>query len=308
VSSGVDTYTSVAASADGWRLVATLASMKTTLWLLSGAGAEAAAPSSTGTRMPLSTGSGFAPRLGPGYVVYVSSADGSDSIWKQQGDTATQLWTAPNARIVGAPSIDPGGRRVAFSVRQSGHALMYVINADGTDATIVDKSRDWQGGPAWTPNGRSITAAALESGVPHLFTVPLEGGAPAPLGHEQALDPVWSPDGRFVVFSGADIGTTFPLKAIAADGTSHVMPSLTLSRGARHLRFISGDALVVLKGDIRHKNLWSVDLRTGAEHQLTNLPSDFEVRDFDLSPDGREIVLERAQAHSEIVLIDVPRH
>jgi Tol biopolymer transport system component len=305
VSSGVDTYTSVAASADGRRLVATLASMETTLWRLSGAAAVAA--SSTGSRMPLTTGSGFSPRLGAGYVVYVSSQGGSDSIWKQQGDAATQLWTAPDARIVGGPSIDSAGHRVAFSVRQSGHALMYAMNADGTGATIVDRSREWQGSPAWTADGHSITAAALDGGVPRLFTVPLDGGRPAPLGHEPALDPVWSPDGRFVVFSGADIGTTFPLKAIAADGTPHVMPNLTLSRGARHVRFLPGNALIVLKGDIRHKNLWSVDLATGAEHQLTNLPSDFEVRDFDISPDGLEIVLERAQAHSEIVLLDVPR-
>jgi hypothetical protein len=41
---------------------------------------------------------------------------------------------------------------------------------------------------------------------------------------------------------------------------------------------------------------------------LTDLAPDFNVRDFDVSPDGREIVLERVQEHSDVVLIDLARH
>ena len=52
---------------------------------------------------------------------------------------------------------------------------------------------------------------------------------------------------------------------------------------------------MLLRGDIQHKNLWLVDLETGTERQLTNLVPDFDVRDFDISPDSREVVLERVQ-------------
>ena len=62
-----------------------------------------------------------------------------------------------------------------------------------------------------------------------------------------------------------------------------------------------------MRGEIQHKNLWLIDLETGAERQLTNLASDFNVRDFDVSPDGREIVLERVQERSGVVLIDLAR-
>jgi hypothetical protein len=37
------------------------------------------------------------------------------------------------------------------------------------------------------------------------------------------------------------------------------------------------------------------------------MPADFDVRDFDISSDGREAILERAQARSKVVLIDRPR-
>jgi hypothetical protein len=40
---------------------------------------------------------------------------------------------------------------------------------------------------------------------------------------------------------------------------------------------------------------------------LTNLPPEFDIRDFDISPDGREVVIERAQERSNVVLLDLPR-
>ena len=53
--------------------------------------------------------------------------------------------------------------------------------------------------------------------------------------------------------------------------------------------------------------LWLIDLNTGAERQLTNLTPEFDIRDFDISPDGREVVLERVQEHSDVVLLELPR-
>jgi hypothetical protein len=40
---------------------------------------------------------------------------------------------------------------------------------------------------------------------------------------------------------------------------------------------------------------------------LTNFTPDFEIRDFDISQDGREVVLERVQEQSDIVSVDLPR-
>jgi hypothetical protein len=64
---------------------------------------------------------------------------------------------------------------------------------------------------------------------------------------------------------------------------------------------------VLLRGEIQHKNLWLINLETGAERQLTNLPPEFDIRDFDVSADGREVVLERVQERSDVVLLDLPR-
>jgi len=304
---GVDRYTSLGASADGRRLVATVASPRRSLWRTPIG--ETPADESTAVRTSLTTGTGFAPRLGPNFLLYVTAGGtNSESIWKLADGVTTELWTATGARVLGGPAISSDGRQIAFSVRLGAKTLLYAMQSDGTNARVVVDSLELQGAPAWTPDGQSITSAVVERGTPRLFRIPLDGGAPSALTQEYSIDPVWAPDGGFVVYSGPDIGTTFSIQAVSSDAAPHPLPSLTLTRGARHLTFLRGrQALVLLRGEIQHKNLWLIDLETGTERQLTNFTPDFEIADFDISPDGREIVVERVQEQSDVVLLDLPR-
>lgn len=303
VSAGLERYTSLAASADGRRLVATLANPKSTLWRLPIA--DTPAEALPATAISLTTGPGFSPRLGPGYLLYASSKGTGDGIWKLANGAATELWSAPQARVIGGPEIARDAQSIAFSVEQRGKTLLYVMKADGTGARVVAESLDLRGAPAWAADGQSIASAANVDGTPHLFRIALDGVA-VPLVKEYAIDPVWSPRGDFLVYSGADVGTTFPVKAVTAAGQPYTIPTLSLTRGSRRLRFFRGrPVLLVMRGEVHHKDLWLVDLETGAERQLTSLPPDFDVRDFDVSADGREIVLERVQDLSDIVLIDL---
>ena len=310
LTSGVDRYTSLAASADGRRLAVTVASPKRTLWRMKIAESNRETP--TATQIPLTTSTGFSPRLGANYLLYVSATGTSESIWKLVNGNGMELWSGVGAQIFGGPAVSPDGRNIAFSMRKDGKALLFVMQADGTNARIVTDSLNLQGAPAWEPDGQSITSAVEEHGVPHLFRVPVNGGSPVPFVKEYSVDPAWTPDGRFVVYSGPDIGTKFSVKAAAAESaahaTPHAMPALTLTRGARHLSFLNGGrALVFLRGEIQHKDLWQIDLETGTERQLTHLAPDFHIRDFDISPDGGEVVLERVQERSDVVLLDLPR-
>ncbi|MBA2602619.1 MAG: PD40 domain-containing protein [Acidobacteria bacterium] len=303
---GLESYTSLAASTDGRRLVAALTRRQETFWRFPIT--DTPTTLSTARRIPLTTGSGSAPRLGPGYLLYVSSKGESDSIWKLQGEVATELWSAPGTRIIGPPAVDRDGRRIAFSTRRNRQTSLLVANVDGTGTRIVTSSLDLQGAPAWAPEGQSITIASTVDGTPRLFNVPLDGSAPSPLVFEHSTDAAWSDDGAVAVYSGPDVGTTFPLKAVTATGEASSLPSVTLTRGARHVAFLPGGrTLAVLRGEMGHKNLWLIDLTTGAGRQLTDFGPDFTVRDFDISPDGREVVVEQVQQQSDLVLIDLPR-
>jgi Tol biopolymer transport system component len=304
---GPDPYTSLAATADGKLLVLTRASPRRSLWRMriGDSRAELSAPA----RIALTPATAFSARLGPGYLICVSAAATSESIWKQANGTDTELWSGHGAHIIGSPAISPDGGHVAFSVHQGSQALLYVMQADGSNTRVVADSLELQGSPAWNPDGRSITSAANDHGVPHLFQVPTDGGPPTVLVRDYSVDPAWELSGRFVVYSGPDIGTTLSVKAVTPEGIAHPLPRITtLTRGARHVKFLlGGRGLALLRGGIDHKDLWLADPETGAERQVTSLADDFDIRDFDISADGREVILERVQERSNIVLLDLAR-
>lgn len=304
LTSDLEQYTSLAASADGRRLVTTRTATDRTLWRMRIA--DSSAGVSETERIPLTTSPGFSPRLGLNYILYVSTFGTGDSVWKLANGTSTELWRGEGARVFGGPAISADGRYVAFSVRQREQTLLYIVQTDGMNARVVAGSLDLQGNPAWSPDGQSITIAVVDHGTPHLFRIPIDGRPPTPIISDYSVDPAWSPDGRFVVYSGPDIGSTFSLKAVTTEDAQHQLPRLTMTRGARRVVFLPGRrALLLLRGEIQHKNLWLIDLETGAERQLTHLAPEFDIQDFDVSPDGREVVIERVQERSNLVLLDL---
>ena len=182
------------------------------------------------------------------------------------------------------------------------------MDDDGSHLRVLTDSLALRGNPGWSPDGRSVVSAVVRDGEPRLTRIFLNGDPPLPLVSEYSVDPVWSPDGRFLVYSGADVGTTFPLRAAAADGRPYPLPSVMLTRGARRVAFFrDSQTLLVLSGEITHKDFSLLDLRTGSQRLLAVLPADFDIRDFDISASGLELVFDRVQVDSDLALIERTR-
>jgi len=306
VNRGIGEYTSLAASKDGSRLVATISRSTSTLWRVPIA--DRVVDESGAAPVSLTTASGQSPRIGREYIVYRAPIAGTNGLWKYAGSTSTQLWGGAEGGALGKAALSRDGQRLAVVVRKPGRSELYVMNADGSGERRIAPDLDVRGTPDWSPDGRWLAVAVKQGGDPHVFKIPVDGGTPVPLVKEYSLDPTWSPSGQFLVYSGADVGTTFPVKAVNADGTPHEFPALVLTRGERRLVFPGReDTLVVLMGDISYKEFWTIDLKTGEARQLTNLGRAFAIGDFDVSRDGREIIFDRAREESDIVLIDVVR-
>ena len=305
ISFGVERYTSIAATADGRRLVATVSNPEATLWrvpISQGIVEEGGA-----SRVALPTVRGLSPRIGRDYMLYLSSKGGDDGVWKLANGTSVELWSGSLGRVLTGPAISPDGRLIAFTPHKGGRTRLYLMTENGTSVREVAGDLDVRGAPAWSPDGQWITVGAARGSEVRLFNIPLGGGPPVQMGDDQSVNPVWSPDGRFLVYSGVQVGTALTIRAIGADGKPHRLPELILSRGAQNrFAFLPGrPVLAVLKGEFLHKNFWLIDLTTGQQRQLTNFSRDFLISDFDISPDGKEIIFSRLKENSNVVLIDL---
>ena len=252
---------------------------------------------------------GATPRLSKQTLVYTASSAGTEGIWIRQGETGRQIWRSPHGHILSAPAISDDGQRIAFATAEDDKTVLRVMDLDGSHLRVIADSLALRGNPAWFADGKSLLSAVVRDGEPRLMRIPLNGEPAALFVPEYSIDPAWSPDHRFVVYSGADIGTTFPLRAAAPDGRPYPIPGVILTRGARRVAFYpAAQSLVILDGEIGHKNFWLLNLATGAKQLIAQLPADFEVRDFDVSVTDSEIVFDRIEASSEIALIDRPLH
>ncbi len=225
ISTGVEEYESLAASADGRRLVATVSRSTAGLWRVPIG--DRVIDESGATPIPIPPGRGLSPRLGPGYIIYRAPKAGTDSLWKiADGGEATELWNGLAGRALGGPAVAPDGQRLAFLMQKRGLTQLYVMNTDGTGARRVAEELDVRGAPAWSPDGQWVAIAAIREGEPRLFKIPVGGGTPVPLVKEYSIDPIWSPSGQFVVYSGADVGTTFSVKAVSCGRRALASPEL----------------------------------------------------------------------------------
>ncbi len=312
VTTAVEHYISIAAAAPvagkPRRLVATVSNPSVHVWsvpLTDGISDERAA-----TLLSLPTARSAAPRFASdSSLFYLASLGGADGLWRLPagGGSARELWKPDRGSVVGAPAVSPDGSRVCFPVRHQTRATLYCMNADGTVARPIGEALDVRGAASWSPDGKWLAVAAKEGMQVRVFKIPAAGGAPVRLVDSVSSNPVWSPDGKFILYSGTPRARSVPLEAVTPDGAPHPLPPLSVDRVGDSYRFLpNGKELVVKLGGFRRQDFWLLDLATGKRRQLTALRPGESLQRFDVSPDGKRIVFERVRENSDIVLIEVP--
>ena len=102
------------------------------------------------------------------------------------------------ARLLEAPSISPGGDKVAFSA----FARVYVHDFASGESRTVSPAGLRAFHPAWSPDGQDLAFVSWDVVDGHLWRVRANGrGPPRRLSEHPAFysDPVWSPDGQRIV-------------------------------------------------------------------------------------------------------------
>jgi Tol biopolymer transport system component/DNA-binding winged helix-turn-helix (wHTH) protein len=307
VSSGIeDQYLSVSVSeVRPHRLVATVAHPSATLWTIPIS--DRIQPETSVVRLPIPNARSLGPRLGRGYLLFLSARGGSDGLWRFENGSARELWKANAGGLIAPPAIAPDDGQICFSSRKDGHGRLNIMSANGTSVRPLAQSLDVRGGISWSPDGKWIAVGADTGDGTHVFKVPVDGGEPVKLVDTLSYNPVWSPDGNLILYSEQQGGSRFVLKGIKPDGSHVPIPDISVVYTiATSYRFLLGqNSLIVLGGDFRHQNFYQVDLRSGAQRRLTDLQPGFQIQNFDVSFDGRQIVFDRLRENADIVLMNL---
>ncbi len=310
VSTGIaEQYLSAAATADTRRVVVTVAMPLARVWSVPVS--SQMQPESSLQDFIAPNARALSPRFGPDYVLVLSSKGGADGLWKMTGDVAQELWRGSDGGLVSPPAVSPDGTRIAFAYRRQGRSVLAVMSANGTDVRVLTDAIDVRGSFSWSPDGQWIVfAGPSATETTRIYKVSASGGSLTTLTRGISSRPLWSPDGRFIVFSEPVQGARMQVKGMTPDGKPYPLPVLWVNyQTGSPYRFVPGtNALIYLKeADVRNQNFFWVDLASGQERQISEFRSGFEIRDFDIAPDGSRILFDRLRANSDVVLMDRDR-
>ncbi|HVH28554.1 MAG TPA: hypothetical protein VM818_17440 [Vicinamibacterales bacterium] len=236
VSFGLERYTSISASADGRRLVATVANPTASLWRVPIL--DRVAEDADVSAFPLPTVRALAPRFAGSTLFYLSSSGSGDGLWTYQSGQALEIWKGADSPLREAPAVSRDGQRAAIVLRRDGRLRLYLVSADGAEVQSVADEVDVQGAAEWSADGRWIVAGGTDSKGPGLFKIPVEGGAALRIADGLAFNPVWSPDGSLIVYAGPNVDARFPLLAVTPDGTPIQMPDVRVPYLGERVRFL----------------------------------------------------------------------
>lgn len=305
VSSGLEQYTALAATADGRRLAASVVNSQVNLWSVPIS--SRMVEEKDVTALPLPTVRAQAPRFGGGSLFYLSSRDGADGLWSYRDGQALEIWKGSEGALQSAPAISADGTRVGFALRRDGKLRMHVIAADGTGLRPLSNDVDVRGTASWSPDGKWIVAAGSDRDGAGLFKLPADGGSPVRIATGSFQDPVWSPRGDLIVYGGTQVFTVMPLLAVQPDGAPAKLPEINVQRDGERVRFLpDGTGLVYMLGTTTAgQDFWLLDLGTMRSRRLTRLSNPGTMRTFDITSDGSRIVFDRSRENSDILLIDL---
>jgi Tol biopolymer transport system component len=309
VASGVDQYTSVSASRDGRRIVASVVAPDSELWTVPLLQRTAGESDVQPYRLPEPTGGAYAPRVSRDALFYLSARGPRDGLWTVREGKASEVRRTVDGAIAEPPAVSPDGSRLAVVVRREGTRHLSVMSSDGSSAQRLAASIEVDGAAGqsavdWSPDGSRIVVGGRDDKGPALFVVEVASGRTKRLVEGTWVNPLWSPRDDLIVYAGRSVVGQVLLRGVRPDGTPAALPDIRVRPGG--YRFLPDGSGLVFLPRIQGLDFWLADLGAGAIRPLTGLANRGSIRTFDITKDGKAIVFDRTRQNGNIVLIERP--
>ena len=192
-------------------------------------------------------------------IAFMSDRDGhvdvrgwpTGEIYVMDADGGNQQNLTNNPGRDSSPSWSPEGKRIAFSSNRDARKgdfifEIYVMDADGGNPQNLTNNLKDDQYPSWSPDGKRIVFSARRDGhfenkfsiTDEIYVMDADGGNQQRLTENRKNDwhPVWSPDGKRIVFSSyrtehfrGEFGITYEIYVMDANGQNQ--QNLTNNRG-----------------------------------------------------------------------------
>ena len=258
-----------------------------------------------GTAKPITSGgrSSAATWSPNGKILYDERGGrGERNIWVMEPDGSNARQLTVNSGFENlAPRVCGG--HVVFISLSGGSPHLWSIDIDGNnDKQLTNSPRDLLqvGLPDCTPDGKWVVYGKWgpEWGI---WKVPVEGGDPVRLNKTPyATFPAISPDGKLLAYSYVDELGRNGVAVMSLEGDASEKRFDIATECARWTP--DSQSLLYVKTDSRLSNLWRQPISGEPPKQITHFNSEL-ISSFDLSRDGKQLVMNRGTANRDAVLI-----
>lgn len=176
------------------------------------------------------------------------------------------------------PRLSPDGTKLIYILSESNWKAnkqishIWLVQSDGDDAHQITFGPGGVSNPLWSPDGKWISFLAKRNAdeEDQIYIMRTDGGEARRLtNHKTAVSSYqWTPNSEMIYFLAND----------------------TLSKKEKRAKELNDD-VYAMDENFKQRHLWIVNLKNAEELSITE--GDFSILSFDLSDDGRRIVVHR---------------
>jgi Tol biopolymer transport system component len=213
------------------------------------------------------------------------------------GSSARRLSADPPAIFSDEPCFTPDGRGIVHSSNRGGSVNLWFLPVDGGPPTRITTGPGPDESPSVAGDGRVVFASARWRNALVLHQLSTAGSRVLLTHAPYIWAPAFSPDGREIAFSRAEIDGSWHLWGVTIDG-SRPRQITASAAGELYPRF-TPDGQWLLFHSWNTPHVISRTRRTGLESRVLTTSPGIGDAFADVSPDGRTMVFARSTGRAE---------